>query len=519
MALERGDGAQARNYWQQLISADRWQQAFAARPDRRPPWLVYPDTDIDPAEIAARLLLATILDNAPTARPELDQFRAKYPESHGRLAGHDADYAQTLGALLEASGSWTATPELSDWATFAGADQRTRQVRARLDVGAVRWKQVLPKSPGVELSFSTRRVAEDHREPLSYYPLVVGDWLLVNSQFSIRAYDIRTGNPAWGLDPVIYRDPEFTDQRHTNRPTLGMPRFTMTASGGKLFARMGSAVTGTQNEQPVPSAQGYIACLDLAAEGKLLWRATPSEERWAFEGSPLCDGQRVYVGMRRSDVRPQAHVACLDVRTGQLLWRRLVCSAETPAQQGPWDEITHNLLTLHEGLLYYNTNLGAVAALDAGSGHLAWVTSYPRAKSGDLSQRATHFYRDLTPCVYDSGRLFVAPSDAPPVFALDAASGLLLWKVEPSQNDTPIHLIGVAGGHLWASGEKLWWIDIATGKRRGYWPEGPTPKSLGRGALAGDKVYWPTTHEIYVFDQQSGLQVKQPIELSVRGAP
>ena len=291
----------------------------------------------------------------------------------------------------------------------------------------------------------------------------------------------------------------------------------MTACGNKLLARMGNPVTGSQNEQLGSLAVGLYRVLDLAAEGKLLWRAAPAEERWSFEGSPLCDGVRVFVGMRRSDVRPQAHVACLDARTGQLLWRRLVCSSETPAQ-GQWDEITHNLLCLHEDTLYYNTNLGAVAALDAASGHIDWLTVYPRAKSGDLSQRATHFYRDLTPCVYDRGRLYVAPSDAPPVFALDAASGLLLWKAETS-SDAPIHLLGVAGGHLWASGEKLWWFDAVTGIRDGWWPEGenPSPKSRGRGALVADKVYWPTVNEIFLFDQRSGLQVRQPIVLSVRG--
>jgi outer membrane protein assembly factor BamB len=518
LALERGESGQARGYWQQLISADAWRQAFAARPDRRPPWLVYPSTEIAPAEVAVRLVLASILDGAPTASSQLLQFRQQYPDARGRLAGHDANYGQTLGALLEASPAWSEAPDVPGWATFAGANRRTRQVRSPLDVGAVRWRAALPKAPEVDLIFSTHRVAEDRLRPLSYFPLVVGDVLLVNTQFEVRAYNLRTGAAAWGKDPVIYRDDEYSPERHANRPALGAPRFTMTALGGKLFVRMGNPITGSQNEQPISSPQGYIACLDLAAEGKLLWRAAPPEERWAFEGSPLCDGQRVFVGMRRSDVRPQAHVACLDVRTGQYLWRRLVCSAETLAQ-GQMDEITHNLLTLHEGTLYYNTNLGAVAAVDARSGHIAWLTTYPRAKSGDLTRRATHFYRDLTPCVYDRGRLFVAPSDAPPVFALDASSGLLLWKVESSQHDTPTHLIGVAGGHLWGSGEKLWWIDVVTGKRRGYWPDGNKgPKSLGRGALAGDKVYWPTAHEIHVFDQRSGLQVKQPIELSTRGA-
>jgi hypothetical protein len=86
------------------------------------------------------------------------------------------------------------------------------------------------------------------------------------------------------------------------------------------------------------------------------------------------------------------------------------------------------------------------------------------------------------------------------------------------QDDAPIHLLGVAGGNLWASGDKLWWINVATGKRN-WWPEGPEPKSFGRGALVGDKVYWPTAEQILVFDQRTGDQARQPIQLSARGAP
>ena len=63
--------------------------------------------------------------------------------------------------------------------------------------------------------------------------------------------------------------------------------------------------------------------------------------------------------MRKSDVRPQAHVACFDAETGRRRWRTMICAAETPGG-GQTDEITHNLLTLEQGTLYYNTNLGAV---------------------------------------------------------------------------------------------------------------------------------------------------------------
>ena len=56
----------------------------------------------------------------------------------------------------------------------------------------------------------------------------------------------------------------------------------------------------------------------------------PDDDGWAFEGAPVVEGQNLYVAMRKSDVRPQAHVACFDVDTGRRRWRTLVCSAETP---------------------------------------------------------------------------------------------------------------------------------------------------------------------------------------------
>ena len=162
--------------------------------------------------------------------------------------------------------------------------------------------------------------------------------------------------------------------------------------------------------------KGCLACIDLVRQGSLVWRIEPPDDKWAFEGSPLCDGDNVYVGLRRSDVRPQAHVGCFDAQSGKLKWRRMISSAETPGQ-GQSNEITSNLLTLDGQRLYYNTNLGAVAALDTRRGQIEWLTVYPRAKAGDLSERATHFYRDLTPCLYDQGKIFVASADAEELWA------------------------------------------------------------------------------------------------------
>ena len=74
------------------------------------------------------------------------------------------------------------------------------------------------------------------------------------------------------------------------------------------------------------------------------------------------------------------------------------CAAPKRPPAVCYPEITHNLLTLTGGTLYYNTNLGAVAALSADDGRLLWVSLYPRARRGDLTNLAPHWRRDLNPC-------------------------------------------------------------------------------------------------------------------------
>lgn len=515
MALEQGDYSAARGYWEKLVPP--------SPPSEAASWLAYPGTDIPQADIFSRLILVSILEQSPQrARQELEAFSSQYADASGRLGGQTVTYVDALGKLLDSSESWPRTMRPVDWPTFGGAPQRTLVVPQMVDIGAVKWRQALPRTPEADFGYPPRRVGEAKDELLSYHPVVVGDLVLVASSANIYAFNLHTGEPVWGSDPIIFSDThgDDTDARRS-RNVLGATRFTLTVHGDKLLARMGNPVTCSPHEPLVHQPPGYLVCLDLAAEGRLLWRSVPPEGGWAYEGAPLCDGPRVYVAMRRGDVRPQSYVVCLDADTGRPIWEQLVCAAETPAQ-GQVDEATHNLLTLHGDTIYANTNLGAVAALATHDGRIRWITLYERTRSGDLNRRATHFYRDLTPCIHDRGKLFVAPADSRHIFALDAPTGMLLW--ETSHPEDAVHLLGVGGGNLLASGDSLWWIDVATGKlasvvwSEGRWPDGPSPKGFGRGILVADKVLWPTrtpTPTIHVFDQTNGMKLSE-IELSMR---
>lgn len=509
ICLEEGDYGAARAAWRRLLPREAGVPADSTSVAHT---IAYPQTDLDPGRLYARLTLVSILEgDLPRAERELQELQLRYPASTGRLAGREVNLAEGLTKILGDSKEWKPLIDDRPWSTFGGSPERSKAMPALADVGACLWSVPLLNHVSEPLTMiahgaSQLRPAEKHDRLLSYYPLVAGNIVLVNDDEEIRAYDLATGKPAFS-NAVIY-SPEIAEMNgrpKQHRPRhLGVPRFTMTVHGNKLFARMGSCITAVAPEINPQLAPRYLVCLDLAAQGKLLWRVEANDEKWAYEGSPICDGKNVYVAMRRSDVRPQAHVACLDAETGQERWRRLVCAAETPAR-GQINECTHNMLTLHRGMLYLNTNLGAVAALACDDGRISWISLYQRATSGDLGTPASHVYRDLNPCIYDRGRLFVAPSDSEFIFAFDADTGELLWNSRSANG--AVHLLGVGAGTLFVSGDSLAGFNVESGKfTHDFKRDHPTPPGYGRGALVGGNVYFPVREGdrffLDVFDQR-----------------
>ena len=505
MALEAADPTTARWYWQRMVPSN-------APADVPRTWPGYPDSDRELAAVRARLVLASILEGSlDRAADELKEFVRLHPDARGRFGGREVNYVEALRRLLSSAGQWPVEAPGDDWPTFAGSFQRNRAAGRLIDVGTVAWRSSLRSldvgaavSPGV-------------------HPAVVDDLVLVENSREVFAFRLADGSPAWGGDgPTIYRRQllDLSDTLPRNPLALGAIQQSGTVFDGRLYVRMGTA------SARIPAALAgdltgndggdFLLCLDLAAEGRLAWKIEP-EVGWVFEGSPVADGSCVYVGMCRRDVRPQAYVACFDAQTGKQRWRRFICGAETPWARTA-SHSTRQLLTRSGDTLYYNTNLGAVAALSTGDGRLRWVSLYPRTRCGDLRHLAPHWRRSANPCVYHRGTLLVAPADSPRIFSFDASTGQILWQTGEQVADV-LHLLGTTQRHLIAGGERLYWIELA-GERRGQiahvWPDAKQGPGFGRGILAGNHVLWPTRDKVYVFDQQTAQPVKS-IDLTARG--
>lgn len=524
--LERGHFARARAAWERLCPPRE-----DALPTAR---LTYPDSDLDPGGLCARLALVSILEgSAAGASAELARLEQLAPDATGTLGGRTGRYAELLEDLLAASRMWAAPATPADWTTFGGSAARGQAAAAGVDVALQPlWSVPLPRraAGAADPAFADNATAEGTR---CYHPLVFQTSVLVatgDTLDDLHGYDALTGRPLW-LETSLPPDAVAAAQAAglggaASAGQIGTPHYTLTRDGDRLYAKLGlqaTAVPIAERRDPVPL--GYVAALDLQADKKRLFEIRldqpPWGEGWAVEGVPLAADGRLYVALRQRDaVRTQSLVAAFDSKRGERVWQQLVATAET-FDQGALVEYTQNLLALDEGLLYLNTNLGAVAALRARDGQVQWVTRYPQVSSADGKAAAGEpaAGRSLTPCLVHQGLVFAAPADSDCVFALEAATGLLRWATPRGVVADVQFLLGVGQGNLLVSGSRLVWIDAASGEVKARFPATVDRElcGYGRGVLAGTQVYWPTRDRIYVFEQRGPYQTRQPMELTPLG--
>jgi outer membrane protein assembly factor BamB len=529
-----------------LLVADRSDDPLA---------LVHPDPTVDLARVAAKKLLCrgAMGEYAPT-EADLGEYSRRYAAASGELAGRTGAYAQTVAQALASDHLTPPSQPDNRWPTFAGSLRRSKVVPGPIDVGSTQWRVELEKVQTNRLppAFTARMLGgagavSAPERLLAFHPIILGDQVIVTDGARVLAFNlndrpsgaegssIRSVEPAWkherdggGVGPQVMRPPS------------GIPRYTLTAVSNRIYARLGGMSTTIYTRMDVYSSRGAnsIVALDWSTQGKLLWEQKstsivlpnrPNDKNSvrsvSFEGTPVADARNVYVALTDRSTQIATYVACYEAETGAPRWIRYLGSASADANNFPGfgmqfqfggttaGDYNHRLLSLDGSTLFYQTNLGAVVALEAETGTTLWVGAYPRQEVNHQIGGASE--RDLNPAVVDDGRVFVAPSDSSSIFAFDAASGRLCWATPPISDEIKLaHLLGVAKGRLVATGDRVLLYDVKTGKLLSAWPDsGKSLEGYGRGLLAGDLIYWPTKNEIQVLDQRTGLLAQPPIRL------
>ncbi len=216
--------------------------------------------------------------------------------------------------------------------------------------------------------------------------------------------------------------------------------------------------------------------------------------------------------------RPITRVHCYPAETAeepQELWHQDICETHEFADKDR--RYRRPLLTLAGSYLVYCSHSGAIVALDAVTGKPAWSVRYPGR--GDKTADGDPSPRDLAPCLFAAGRLYVAPADYDHLLCLDPATGEKLWDRGPLE---AVQLLGVGEGRLiFTTPTGLRAVGADDGVDAWALPDGGGGLApAGRGLLIGDLVLWPTASKgpgsptVYAVRQRDGEQPDDPSLLS-----
>lgn len=537
----------------QFVEAAKWYAGLARRPDspvNEPGMLaipaVHPSPSSSPAVLSAKLILAQYAAGRLTKSEQVNlikAYAAAFPQASGSFAGRSGPIAASLARAMTEDGIYLPPVASEDWPTFAGDPARNRVVDEAIGLGARQWRvSVEPITAGRSTvqgmqfqggfgrrgGFMPRNMPmnpnRNNGQPLlAYHPIVVDDQVIICNDRRISAFNLNEAAKPDGSVGMLWRQEFEAPQRGQGAMISSAgPRMTLTSRNGRIYARMGDSGVSLDFGNRMNPSNAFLVALDARNKGQILWRVASHQiplphvndkdtlQGATLEGTPVADDRRIYVVVTLSGPQTSTYVASLSAVTGEILWVKYLFDAPNPfnlqaAMMGYQANHAHHLLTLAEDQLFYQSDSGAVASLEPETGQLRWLTAYPKREDAVNPGISMTSRRDLNPAVFADGMVYVAPADSPHLLALEASSGALKWKSAPLPD--VVHLVGVSGGNLFATGDRAWTLEAATGKIVRSWPDtGSGYEPAGRGLMAGTFLYWPTANEIHILDQKTGLR-------------
>jgi len=459
-----------------------------------------PDASASNLRLLARLILALAAsgDDATLARLAAalrEHMPAAGVESGGRTVG--------LGDLAD-----SLLP--ADKVGMAGREKPTRAVRP----GALLWRIDLSPSDEQIVRVTNRRPPK-RRLPLARFQPVMQDGVLYCQTIEdLAAIGAFSGRVLWRVTtPFPYAQRLFS---------TGSGVFSPAVTDNAIFVSLptspnGQAFYGRIDALPVSPSQNVGSTLwsvstmkEPTPGGQHLWQAATS-----FACPPALIGDTVCVVARYSTANNDSFLCGYDIADGHERW-------QTRIARGLWTIGTSQLpdgtpVASRGGVAYCCTDMGTVSAVDVADGSLIWATQYEHNGQAEYELTAIGGQSAVVAAppnrpLIDGDTLFVLPTDASHLYALDLATGRIKWSRAVRGNDGAVYLYLLAArdGRVFLSGSAVACLDAGTGRtlwRSVLFDSFPA----GRGIAAADFVMCPIEGSIAMVEIAAEGRLAQPV--------
>lgn len=337
-------------------------------------------------------------------------------------------------------------------------------------------------------------------------PAVDGASLYYQDGLRVFGRNIFTGGDKWNLPGDAVRGAVDRSQGRPNRNVI----LPVTVSDGLVFAFLETPVADPGEDTffgytPVVAIPARRLVAVDGATGRILWRhgartgpaagGAPLLERLNINTAPLAIGDRLYVAGTVYRGNYHHYLVCLDKWTGSLLWSTFVAFGQNELNMfgNPIKESIPSPVAESDGVLYFSTNLGVVAAVEAATGSPLWISEYEQipmtiAQSQMTFEREPGFMNRAP--VIAGDRVIAAPMDSYEVCAFEKATGRRTTLARMGPGNRYRYLAGTFGDAVILAGRRIGAHEIATGRIR--WQQDVSGGSgigvEGMPAIAGDRL-------------------------------
>ncbi|MHC4248062.1 MAG: LamG-like jellyroll fold domain-containing protein, partial [Planctomycetota bacterium] len=455
LELERGRAASAARTFAQLLED-------------------HPDTDLDRSTLLAKLAFAhELAGDGSAAEGALDRLAREFGGGEITVSGEEKPVARYVADARRRLPAMAGTAPsggrgAGSWSTWGGSERRTGFSRDAPTPAPCRLEVRFPEEPTDVLA--RRRLWPSPYRHVMAHAAAEGGKAFFATLTEAFAVDLATGALEWrsGVPFESLRSPE------AGRAFGGMPETAPTVLGGQVFCR------ALRRSGPDLSGICAVQARDVAT-GELRWSTELTEGLDGMTAvTPPCalDG-RVFALFRDLGESRRLSAVCLDAAQGELLWQAPIVSgfAEVELSREKRLHIGDHAAApaAAGGDVYFSTDLGAVAAVDAATGSVRWIAHYPRARFDvNRSPRQRHLLAARAPgrVVVGKDALYVCSRDALAVRCISRGNGDVAWSIDLADCRTVTGLVPATGGgaaRLVVQGEAVECIDAVSGSRLWRW--------------------------------------------------